>query len=266
MPHSKVIRGTLHEEHNGSNASVGTMTEPLDDDEENLGIPSGDEDESDGLVDYIAGRIQRWIVEGELPVGAWLRQSRIAENLGVSRTPVREALRKLQAAGFVEVLPRRGAVVKGLDARKLKDAFVVRAELEGLAAEIAAELVNDDQLERLAKALALFDQAVEQLSALPLESYWEEAHKANELFHNGILEAADNVCLARALHDPYLRGFSNAVWSAVLAGRTHILRRNMEEHHEILRAIQAHDGTKARLAMRNHVLRSGDLLAKAHRV
>ncbi|MHA6797279.1 GntR family transcriptional regulator (plasmid) [Pseudonocardia bannensis] len=225
----------------------------------------GEEDPPQGLVDETAHRIQQRIIQGELPVGTWLRQNRLATDLGVSRTPVREALRKLQAVGLVEVVPRRGALVRPLDARKLSDAFIVRAELEGLAAELAAELADDDQLERLQKAVAMFDESVEELDVRPVQSWEEATWRANSLIHEIILEAADNFCLTRSLEDPHLLVSSNVAWTTVLTRRTHILRRNMNEHHEIVDAIQQHDGAKARAAMRRHVLRTGEIVTKALR-
>jgi DNA-binding GntR family transcriptional regulator len=234
-----------------------------------LGLTLGPGEDGDrphqGLVDETAQRIQRRITEGEFPVGTWLRQSQIAADLKVSRTPVREALRKLQAVGLVEVIPRRGAQVRHLDARVFSEAFVVRAELEGLAAELAAELADDDQLERMEKTAAIFDESVKDLDARPVQSWDDATWKANDLFHGTILEAADNSCLRRTLQDLHLRVSINAAWGAVLTRRTHILRRNMVEHRQILTAIQQHDGAKAKAAMRNHVLRTGELVAKALR-
>src|SRR4051794_8840370 len=85
------------------------------------------------LVDKLAATLQARVLSGELPSGARLRQEALAEEFGVSRTPVREALRKLQAHGLVDLEPNRGALVRALSAREIRDAYEVRAELEGLA-------------------------------------------------------------------------------------------------------------------------------------
>ncbi len=226
-------------------------------------LPTDEGDEGPaGLVDETAERIQRKIIAGEFPVGAWLRQDRLAVDLGVSRTPVREALRKLQAVGLVEVIPRRGAVVRHLDARVFREAFVVRAELEGLAAQLAAELADDEQLAELADAAAAFDAGVEELQSRDAQPWEQSLWKANALFHDAVLGAADNLCLAGALQDLQLRVSNNAAWEAALARRTHLLRRNMQEHHDILEAITQHDGERAREAMRNHILRTGEFVSK----
>jgi DNA-binding GntR family transcriptional regulator len=227
----------------------------------------GDESDEEpvGLVDETAERIQRKIIAGEFPVGTWLRQDRVAADLGVSRTPVREALRKLQAIGLVEVIPRRGAVVRHLDARVFSEAFVVRAELEGLAAQLAADLADDEQLARLAEAAATFDACVEELQSRPARPWEDSLWNANDLFHGAVLGAADNICLARALQDLQLRVSNNEAWGAALARRSHLLRKNMKEHHDILDAITQHDGERARDAMRNHVLRTGEFVAQVLR-
>ena len=90
------------------------------------------------LVDHLASTLQARVLSGEIPTGTRLRQEAIAREFGVSRTPVREALRQLQAIGIAEVKPNRGAVVRAPTARDLREAYEVRAELEGLAAELAA--------------------------------------------------------------------------------------------------------------------------------
>jgi len=86
-------------------------------------------DERRALVDKLAAELQARVLSGELPAGTRLRQEALAEQFGVSRTPVREALRQLQAAGIVELRPRRGALVRGLSPREIRDAYEVRAEL-----------------------------------------------------------------------------------------------------------------------------------------
>src|SRR5262245_1448930 len=118
-----------------------------------------------GLVDRIAEAIQSEVLSGLLPSGTHLRQEALAERFGVSRTPVREALRKLEAARVVEFVPRRGAVIQGPSPRQIRDAYRVRADLEGLAAELAARWINDEQLERLRQAEELFRTSVHDFVA-----------------------------------------------------------------------------------------------------
>jgi DNA-binding GntR family transcriptional regulator len=112
------------------------------------------------LVDELAATIQARVLSGAIATGTRLRQESLAAEFGVSRTPVREALRKLQASGLVEVQPNRGALVRRPTAREVREAYEVRAELEGLAASLAASRIRDDELRTLRTAQELFRQSV----------------------------------------------------------------------------------------------------------
>src|SRR4051812_50150764 len=117
------------------------------------------------LVDKLASDLQRRVLSGEFPSGTRLRQSALAAEFGVSRTPIREALRKLQAGGLIELQPHRGALVRGLSAREIRDAYEVRAELEALAADLAAVRIRHDQLDRLRAAQAQFRESLAKTAA-----------------------------------------------------------------------------------------------------
>jgi DNA-binding GntR family transcriptional regulator len=119
------------------------------------------------LVDELAHEIQARMMSGTIAIGSWLRQESLAADFGVSRTPVREALRKLQASGVVEVVPHPGALVRGPTVREIREAYEVRAELEGFAAELAARWIHTEQMGRLREAEELFRKAVADLSAAP---------------------------------------------------------------------------------------------------
>jgi DNA-binding GntR family transcriptional regulator len=215
-------------------------------------------------ADELAGQLQHRIIAGDYPVGARLRQELLAEEFGVSRMPVREALHKLQAAGLVEIFPRRGAFVRGPGAQEIREAYVVRAELEGLAAELAAGLIDDAALRALREAAALFQAGVEELNSPGTggvgpasQASWP---RANDQFHDVILTASGNQRLrdtVLALHGSFPR---NLTWSA-LSESSNLLRRNAAEHQDVLAAIEAGDGAAARAAAKRHVLRSGELVA-----
>ena len=101
------------------------------------------------LVDEIADRIRARIMSGEFAIGEPLRQAALAAEFEVSRTPVREALRQLQNGGLIEVLPNRGAVVRVPTPWEVRQAYEVRAELEGMAARRAATRISRAQLAEL---------------------------------------------------------------------------------------------------------------------
>jgi DNA-binding GntR family transcriptional regulator len=219
------------------------------------------------LVDKLAADLQARMLSGELPSGTRLRQAALAEEFGVSRTPVREALRKLQASGFVELRPNRGALVRGLSPREIRHAYEVRAELEGLAAELAAQRIRHDQLDRLHEAQAQFREALaraiearERLA--PPGSGDEDALlwvRANDQFHQVIQEAAGNDVLVATLANLH-RSFPRDLTRIVLAESTTLLRENIREHEAILEAIERHEPPLARELMQRHVRRAGSLV------
>ena len=116
--------------------------------------------EGGALSDRLVVELQRRILLGEVPVGSWLRHGTIAEEFGVSRTPVREALRVLQSQGIVTIVQNRGARVNGHSGRDIRELGEVRAELEGLAAELAADRIDDRQLDLMQNAWRGFEDAI----------------------------------------------------------------------------------------------------------
>ncbi len=115
---------------------------------------------NDALVDELAQTISACVVVGDYEIGSWLRQETLASEFGVSPTPIRGALRQLQSSGIVTLVPNRGALVYGPTLRDIREAYQVRAELEGLTIELAAGLITYEQLERLREAEGLLRHAV----------------------------------------------------------------------------------------------------------
>jgi DNA-binding GntR family transcriptional regulator len=222
---------------------------------------------SNDLVDRLASAIQARILSGEIPSEARLRQETLASEFGVSRTPVREALRKLQSTGIVVIEPNRGAVVRRPTARDVREAYRVRGELEGLAAELATQLIGDDELARLHEAQSLFRHSIEteienrrvgrEPEPWSAESEWE---RANNLFHQVIQEASCNRQLLSTI--AYLhRSFPRHLTWAALSKNSHLLGENIDEHTRILEAIERRDPAAARTEMAAHVRSAGELIA-----
>jgi DNA-binding GntR family transcriptional regulator len=234
---------------------------------ENCRVSPGSERPADPVND-MADAIQLRILTGEYRLGTPLRQAQLADEFGVSRTPVREALRKLEAAGLVEIVRHRGAVVRGPSARDLREAYIVRAELEGLAAEFAARWITDGELEQLARATELFRTAVDAYSeggagkGAGRMTRAKEWVRANDMLHGLIQTASRNVQLQRSISDVLDRCLrpGDASWSA-LSHDTHLLRTNARQHEEIVRALERHDGTEARRLMTAHIRHSGEHVA-----
>jgi DNA-binding GntR family transcriptional regulator len=223
-------------------------------------------EERRALVDKLAAQLQARVLDGDLSPGTRLRQEALAEEFGVSRTPIREALRKLQASGLVELRPNRGALVRGLTPREIRDAYAVRAELEGLAAEVATRRIQQAQIERLHRAQAEFRDSLgrmrngtrngrRRLSERDIEVWGS----ANDEFHQVIQDAAGNEVLdatLRHLHRSFPRGLSRLV----LRESTSLLEANVAEHEAVLDAIERNDSAAARALMRQHVIRAGALV------
>lgn len=219
------------------------------------------------LVDHIAATLQTRVLRGEIPSGARLRQESLASEFGVSRTPVREALRKLQAGGYVELAPHRGAVVRAPTAREIREAYVVRAEIEGLAAELATERITEAQLDGLRESVALFRRSIGDLverrrrggAGARTRTDLENWTRANDSFHQGVQDAAGNGRLRATLFDLH-RSFPRDLTGIVLSESSHLVQANVDEHARILEAIERHDPTDARRLMVRHIHHAGELI------
>ena len=220
------------------------------------------------LVDRLAATLQARVLNGEIETGTRLRQEALAREFGVSRTPIREALRQLQAIGIAELEPNRGAIVRAPTARELREAYEVRAELEGLAAKLAATHISDDELARLRDAQELFQRSITRLierrrSRRRQEPDWgddSEWVRANDLFHQAIQEAAGNAQLLRTIADLH-RSFPRALTWSALRESSQLLDENVRQHDAIVDAIERGDGESARERMIAHVRAAGELIA-----
>ncbi len=208
------------------------------------------------LVDEVAQKIQSRIMAGSIPIGSWLRQESLATEFGVSRTPIREALRKLQVSDVVEFVPNRGALVRGPTVRDIREAYEIRAELEAYAAELATRWIRPDQLERLREAEAMFRDSVADLvegrtrgTGSAAEENW---FQANTVFHEVVQEAAQNQRLRATIADLHRSFPRNLTWAA-LRENVRLLDENVAQHHQIREAIEGGQGDVARREMGKHV-------------
>lgn len=119
-------------------------------------------DEYKPLRDVVFENLREAIVEGRLKPGQRLMEVQLAEQLGVSRTPVREAIRKLELEGLVVMLPRKGAYVANMSLKDLKDVLEIRASLEGLAASLAAERISDEDIKKLEFIIEEFNDSINE--------------------------------------------------------------------------------------------------------
>jgi DNA-binding GntR family transcriptional regulator len=216
-------------------------------------------------ADEIAHVIEEAIVSGELAPGTVLRQEQLSERFLVSRTPVREALRRLAALGLVSFVPNRGVRVRTLSRDELREAFLVRAELESLATELAAARMTPADLVELEEAEREFSRLTQKLrsGAGANAARWRltaEWMRANHAFHDVIYRVADAPLVER-LAKSARRSFSGqAVWAPGGSGVDALYERNVREHESIRLALATGSGSGARALAREHVLHSFDLL------
>ena len=217
------------------------------------------------LSDRLVDELQRRILSGDVPVGSWLRHANIAEEFGISRTPVREALRVLGSRGIVTIVKNRGARVNGHSATEMRELGAVRAELEGYAAELAVDWINDEQLAQMHDALDRFAVAIDDYKIDPARSRKPEANvrwsETNECFHSAILRGSGNRQLLLSIEDISRRLPRNSNYPAY-AGNSRLLQQNLAEHQAVAEAIIAGNAKKARAAMIKHIRSSTESLAR----
>jgi DNA-binding GntR family transcriptional regulator len=201
------------------------------------------------LREQVKDVILQRIVDGSYPPGVRLVETRIAQELGVSQAPVREALRDLEQLGCIVHEPFRGCSVRAFSADELLEAFPVRAALEALAARLAAERIDEDELLRLAELLDVMRAAARRGDA-------HDQSQANASFHATIVRAARNATLERQWS--LLEPFSRTYISVSRPGLD--LRALSERHVPILEALRARDPDAAAEAMHDHLMGAAELL------
>ena len=214
-------------------------------------------------ADEIALELEQEIVAGEVPPGAVLRQERLSSRFGVSRTPIREALRRLAALELVSFEPNRGVRVRTLAPEALYEAFLVRAELESLATELAALKRTDADLAALERAEREFARATERLreaAASDRRDLTREWVHANHAFHDVVYRVADSPMVERIAKSARRTFAGSAVWNAGRAEIDDLFEANVRQHRAIREAVAAGSAAGARALAREHVLSSYGLL------
>lgn len=195
---------------------------------------------------YLA--VRKAIVSNEFPVGHRLREEALAERYSTSRTPAREALQRLASEGFVEFIPRSGAVVKGWSRSDVRELFEVRAILESMGARLAAENVTRGDVPGLAE---LCDRMEEAAMVEAKEIDTSLISELNKTFHVRILEIAGNQRLssiATGLMDVGFLARSYKTFSDLDR------KRSASDHRDLVEAISMGDGQWAESIMRSHIL------------
>ncbi len=209
------------------------------------------------VVDQVYEAMRERIVNGSLPRGARVHQEELAAELGVSRTPVREALRRLAAEGLVEMHTNRGARVADIHYGAMLAAYEARLVIEPGAARLAAELGLVEPQTRMAAAVAAQRRAIPNVA---------RSFEANRRFHIALVEASGNEFLAQFAARLWVSRIGAAIYErqSETPGQMH---HDADEHEQIQLAIAAGDGRRAETLTRRHVAgamrRSRDILAGA---
>jgi DNA-binding GntR family transcriptional regulator len=215
------------------------------------------------LVDDLAARIRDQILSGAIPLGKPLRQADLAEQFGISRTPVREALRQLQTSGLIEIHPHRGAVVRVPVPWEVRETYEVRAALEALAARRAATRLSARTIARMRESNdALYELAVAAAEGATPMREQDVLDTANDYaLHSTIHEAAMNARLQHMLNDIHL-SYPRNVPAMLLRENAQHREGNYREHVAILDALAAEDGDLAARLRRQHVISTGEQVAR----
>lgn len=191
-------------------------------------------------------KIKENILSGVYKENQELRESTIGKELGVSRTPVREALRQLELEGLVHIIPNKGAYVRGISSQDVKDIYMIRSHLEGLCARWATEHITEAQIEEMEEILLLSEFHLHKN-----KEQIDQVSKLDESFHKILYRASNSRILEHVLSDfhKYVK----------LARTTSVSKENraeesITEHKEILDAIKNNDADRAEYLANQHVM------------
>lgn len=202
------------------------------------------------LHEAVVDRLRQMITEGTLSPGTHLNERGLCEALGVSRTPLREAIKVLSAEGLIEYLPNRGAKVVTMSVDDIADTFEVMSGLEALAGELACERITDAELNEIK---ALHAQMLACRDANDLSGYYQK----NQAIHDHINQAARNNMLRQTYLNINRRiqalrfrsNFNHDKWD-----------RAIRDHQDMITALDARDGDRLRKILRRHLLAKRDVV------
>ena len=202
------------------------------------------------LREVVCETLRDAIRKGILKPGERLMEIQLAEELGVSRTPVREAIRKLELEGYVIMMPRRGTYVANLSIRDVNEVFEIRTSLDSLASGLAAERITDEELERLQRLLVRISEYAET-------NDMEKIVETDTEFHDLLYQASRNTRLVGIIFNLREQLTRFRTTSMAFPGR---LAATLEEHRRIVEAIAQGDVKEAQAAAEYHMEKSEQTL------
>lgn len=202
--------------------------------------------ENRSLTSIIFEKVREDILNGRYATGDKIVEAKLAEELGVSRTPVREALKQLELDGLVESLPNRGVIVKGITDQDIEDIYTIRLAIEGIAARWSVERIDPEEIDQLKEIYDLMEFYASKGDV-------EKSFELNTRFHETLFKATKSRYLEHVLKDFQLFIKSTRSESLKSEGR---LDRALAEHRLILDAYLNQDVDAAIEAITNHISNS----------
>lgn len=202
-----------------------------------------DMDEFLPLRDVVFKTLRKGILTGQLKPGERLMEVHLANRLGVSRTPIREAIRKLELEGLVIMIPRRGAEVAQITEKSLKDVLEVRRAMDALSVELACDRITEEEIQRLQAACTAFEEATHRKDA-------SEIAKADVELHDIIVEATGNQRLQQLVNNLAEQMYR---YRFVYIQEAEQHQQLIEEHHMIYESIVKKDKSAAAAAAMLHI-------------
>jgi DNA-binding GntR family transcriptional regulator len=204
----------------------------------------------ENLGSQVFEQIKGMILRGEVPPGKRMVESEIALSMGISRTPVREAVHKLEAEGLLTPLSKGGYAVRGLTISDIEDTFDIRGILESFAGYLAAKRHTEDELIVLEQKMEEFQRyldrgALKRLSAINTE------------FHEALYELSRSRRLIKMIH-----GLKDEIYflRTIILNSEEMARLSNRDHREIVKAIQQRDAKKAEGQLKEHILRGKEFV------
>jgi len=204
------------------------------------------------LSEDIAESIKKAIIKGKFKPGEKISEGELAESMGTSRTPLREAFRKLENEGFIEIIPRKGAVVTEIFPEEASDLYQIKSVLEGLAAKLAVSKITEKDVDRLEKIN-------EDLKGLIDKNDIEMFYKTHQRFHEVFVKVCGNhrlIQMVRNLNDHFKR---YGIVSLTLPGQFENATR---QHAEIVEAFRQGSETQVEAKVRQNVMTGGRVLVE----
>ena len=195
------------------------------------------------LREVVFNTLRQAILKGELEPGERLMEIQLAERLGVSRTPIREAIRKLELEGLVLMIPRKGAEVAKISEKSLRDVLELRRSLEELAIELACQRMTEEEIDELEDAQRAFRKAVDSKDVMLMA-------ETDEKYHEIIYQGTKNSRLVQILNNLREQMYRYRLEYIKDADKRQIL---LIEHDNILKAVRNRKVAEAKAAMREHI-------------